>query len=197
MSVVHVTHDPDEAMSAGDRLVVLKDGVIQQCGPPREVFLQPATCFVARLVGRPPMNLIPGRLEGRDNDLVFVCDAGAWRLPQSKAAWAAHAGRDVILGIRPEHVMLRVAAGAPPANDTIPWTSVEMTAEYVEPIGADWHIVVRDRHLRLRGILREKGCQNVERSVTIRPGQKLQVAMMFEYSNLFDAASERALGAAG
>src|SRR3989304_3391716 len=65
-TVVYVTHDQEEAMTLGDRLVVLKEGVVQQCGTPLEVYNRPANRFVAGFIGTPPMNFFDGRLECND-----------------------------------------------------------------------------------------------------------------------------------
>ena len=109
-SSVYVTHDQVEAMAMGDRIVVMSNAVVQQIGTPQEVYGDPANLFVARFIGSPGMNLIAGRYDG-----------GAIGLPgqnryTAPAAWRAaldrdHAGKDVILGFRPEAVRV-AAAGA-------------------------------------------------------------------------------------
>src|SRR5229473_2987001 len=100
ITTVYVTHDQVEAMTMGHRIAVLKEGVLQQIGTPREVYGRPANVFVATFLGAPPMNLIPGAL---------VPDDGGWRfrgtdidVPLSLELEAAGGG-DVRLGVRPEH----------------------------------------------------------------------------------------------
>ncbi len=99
-TTIYVTHDQEEAMTLGDRIVVMKDGVIQQCAPPLEVYQNPANRFVAGFVGVPPMNFLRGRLV--DNEF-FLFGNQRLGLPPNLAAVARAAGNtDFILGIRPE-----------------------------------------------------------------------------------------------
>ncbi|MDG1837971.1 MAG: ATP-binding cassette domain-containing protein [Phycisphaerales bacterium] len=97
VTMIHVTHDQEEAMSLGDVLVVMKDGVIHQVGPPAEIYDAPADRFVASFVGTPPMNLIEGHVRGTE----FVADSGAV-LPAPIGAVEGPA----VLGIRPESMMI-------------------------------------------------------------------------------------------
>jgi len=101
-TTIYVTHDQEEAMTLGDRIVVMKDGFIQQAAPPLEVYDRPVNRFVASFVGTPPMNFIKGRAE-----------VGGWfsfggqriKLPASLAtSLASYLGKEMILGIRPESV---------------------------------------------------------------------------------------------
>jgi multiple sugar transport system ATP-binding protein len=100
-----VTHDQVEAMSMGDRIGVLDRGRLVQVGTPAEIYANPRNTFVARSVGSPPMNLIDGDVRGGQ----AVADAG-FSLPI--AAAAAHEGRSVIFGVRPEDIRLDPAAPA-------------------------------------------------------------------------------------
>ena len=97
VTMIHVTHDQEEAMSLGDVLVVMKDGVIHQVGPPAEIYDAPVDRFVASFVGTPPMNLIEGRVRGT----VFVADSGAI-LP----APTGDVEGPAVLGIRPESIVI-------------------------------------------------------------------------------------------
>src|SRR5512144_1831885 len=97
-TTVYVTHDQTEAMTLGDRVAVLRRGVLQQCASPRELYEQPVNLFVAGFIGSPPMNFLPGRISGG----VLHLPVGDVPLPDSFVAAAG--GRDlVIAGIRPEH----------------------------------------------------------------------------------------------
>ncbi len=84
-TVIYVTHDQVEAMTMGDRIAIMKDGVLQQVGPPQAVYERPENLFVARFIGTPPMNTIPGELAG--------------------------AGPDIVIGVRPEHLHLGAVTG--------------------------------------------------------------------------------------
>src|SRR5690348_8224162 len=97
-TTVYVTHDQTEAMTLGDRVAVLKRGVLQQVGSPRELYEQPVNIFVAGFIGSPPMNFLPGRVEG-DTLHLPIGD-----VPLPEAHRKAAEGKDlVIAGIRPEH----------------------------------------------------------------------------------------------
>jgi len=112
-TVIYVTHDQVEAMTMGDRLAVLNAGVLQQLDTPRAVYDRPANLFVARFIGSPAMNVLPGRLERDDGELTVV--AMGLRLPLAPAQAAAVDGldaRDVLVGLRPEHLALDGAGDA-------------------------------------------------------------------------------------
>jgi multiple sugar transport system ATP-binding protein len=114
-TTVYVTHDQEEAMTLGDRIVVMKDGVIQQVGTPLEIYHRPANRFVAGFLGTPPMNFLEGRLVGEAGRLWF--DEGSGRLPLPVAAaerLAARAGEPIVLGIRPQALALDAAARGQP-----------------------------------------------------------------------------------
>ena len=103
-NMIYVTHDQVEAMTLGDRIVVMKDGRIQQVGAPLAVYDQPANRFVAGFIGAPEMNLLDARVESTDGVAQAVC--GALRVALPEAAAAALRARTFTLGIRPEHVSL-------------------------------------------------------------------------------------------
>ncbi len=99
ITTVYVTHDQIEAMTLGDRVAVLKRGVLQQCASPRELYEQPVNLFVAGFIGSPPMNFLPARVEGAVLKLPFV------DVPVSGGLADKVRGKElVIVGIRPEHL---------------------------------------------------------------------------------------------
>jgi len=98
ITTVYVTHDQTEAMTLGDRVAVLKRGVLQQLATPRELYTQPNNLFVAGFIGSPPMNFLPATVEGDEVSLPF----GKVRIPKAKADRAQGRGL-LIAGIRPEH----------------------------------------------------------------------------------------------
>jgi multiple sugar transport system ATP-binding protein len=101
-TTVYVTHDQIEAMTMATRIVVMKDGYIQQVGEPKEIYDFPANVFVGSFIGTPPMNFLRGRLEGN----VFVNGDSRIEVPANKLAELERLGYtgEVILGVRPEHV---------------------------------------------------------------------------------------------
>jgi multiple sugar transport system ATP-binding protein len=107
VTTMYVTHDQTEAMMLGHQLVLLHDGVLQQVGPPQDVYHEPANVFVAGFIGSPAMNFAEARLVWEGDGAVFVEFAGhRLRAPDelisARPALKAYAGRDVIVGIRPE-----------------------------------------------------------------------------------------------
>ena len=127
-TTLYVTHDQEEAMTLGDRVVVMKDGAIHQCGSPFEVYERPANRFVAGFMGMPPMNFLDGHVVRRDGGLAF--ENGACRLAINTShanGLAGHAGLAVVMGIRPEALRLAPASAAEAA--------IQMTVRVVEPLG--------------------------------------------------------------
>jgi multiple sugar transport system ATP-binding protein len=129
-TTLYVTHDQEEAMTLGDRIVVLKDGVMQQCGTPLEIYGRPANRFVAGFVGTPPMNFLNGRLVA-DGALFF--DEGSVRLrltPAGAQRLADKVGGPAVLGIRPEAMSLRPEGRFAGADNRLP-----VRVSVVEPLG--------------------------------------------------------------
>src|SRR5579885_502602 len=104
-TTVYVTHDQVEAMTLADRVVVMNHGVIEQVGPPQELYHNPATRFVAGFIGSPAMNFLPGRIEGANNALaVRLSDTISLPIPASRIdRYGPYKDKQVIFGIRPEH----------------------------------------------------------------------------------------------
>src|SRR5215470_13734817 len=105
-TMIYVTHDQIEAMTLADRIVLLKDGRIEQAGAPLDLFERPATRFVAGFLGSPAMNFLPARLAQRDGSLGLEIEGGFWLIlpPARQAAYANEPDRPLTLGIRPEHL---------------------------------------------------------------------------------------------
>jgi multiple sugar transport system ATP-binding protein len=132
-TTIYVTHDQVEAMTMGDRIVVMKDGVVQQVDSPLNLYEQPANLFVAGFIGSPAMNFLEARLVRQDGRLLV--DGGVFRadVPQEYAPKLADwAGRPIIFGIRPEDIhdraLVQSADGA---------AVVRATVDVHEPLGSD------------------------------------------------------------
>ncbi|APU16030.1 MULTISPECIES: ABC transporter ATP-binding protein [Actinoalloteichus] len=137
---IYVTHDQVEAMTMSDRIAVMKGGVLQQCAPPEDIYGRPANMFVASFMGSPPMNFVTGELRDVDGHRVFH-SAGAAVVLTEEAARAASdfpAGR-VVLGIRPEDVLLRPASAAENEPED---AGLRGTVFVAEPLGADVLVTV-------------------------------------------------------
>ena len=135
ITTVYVTHDQVEAMTMGDRIVVMKDGVVQQCDTPLHIYRNPSNKFVAGFIGSPPMNFIDATIEA-DNGSVFVKTAGYRvkvddeRAPQLRS----YVGKEVTFGIRPSDIHDKALSPIvqPTADNT-----VTVDVEVVEPMGAE------------------------------------------------------------
>jgi multiple sugar transport system ATP-binding protein len=106
---IYVTHDQTEAMTLGDRIVIMRDGFIQQIGTPQQVFDHPANLFVAGFIGMPRMNLFDAKLVKKDGKYVVEVGGIAVELSEEKQARLAAknvAEQEVVLGVRPEHILL-------------------------------------------------------------------------------------------
>ena len=107
---LYVTHDQTEAMTLGDRIVIMKDGYIQQIGTPQQVFDHPANIFVAGFIGTPQMNFFQAKLEKTGDGYRILCMGAAIPVPADMAGKLAAKGQEsaeVILGVRPEHISLQ------------------------------------------------------------------------------------------
>jgi multiple sugar transport system ATP-binding protein len=134
-TTLYVTHDQTEAMTMGDRVAVLRSGVLQQYGPPRELYDAPASVFVASFIGSPAMNLYEAALEGGDGDTVVL---GSQRIPLAAGAGRdgldAYRGRKIIVGIRPEHLVVSGDAGGAGGAGA---AGLMADARLVEPLGSE------------------------------------------------------------
>ena len=167
VTTLYVTHDQVEAMTMGDRVAVLREGMLQQCAPPRELYARPLNTFIAGFIGSPPMNLLPGSVDG---DGLRVLGG---ELPLPAGAASVLGDRDAVIGVRPEH--LRVAAEGE--------GGVTGEVEVLEDLGADLyaHILVpgQDDPIIVRTEARKPP----------RRGEQILVTAAAEDLHLFDAAS--------
>ena len=182
-TMVYVTHDQIEAMTLADRIVLLRDGVIEQEGGPLDLFERPVSRFVARFLGSPPINFIPARLDRSDTGLAVRCGDGAvFPLPAERAAaLEAHAGRDVTLGLRPEHITGSSHAGGH-REHLVPH---QVTIDLVQPTGTRLYGAFA---LAGNEVLAELQAHDVE-----RPGETIDVLFDMQRAILIDPDSERVL----
>jgi multiple sugar transport system ATP-binding protein len=164
-TTVYVTHDQVEAMTMADRIVVMRDGVVEQAGLPLELYDRPANLFVAGFIGSPAMNLLKGtiRINGKPS---FVAEGGV-TLPLMSAPAGAD-GRPCIYGIRPEHLTL---------GGDEPNAEVSVT----EPTGSETQVFAKLGTQKIVGVFRER--------VSARPGEMLSLAPNLGSIHLFDSAT--------
>jgi multiple sugar transport system ATP-binding protein len=175
-TIVYVTHDQVEAMTLADRIVVLKNGRIEQVGTPEEVYETPATAFVAGFIGAPTMNLVSGRLVAEGDGLaVRLNDSLALPVPPGRhERYGGYVNREILLGLRPEHLTVAPGPGAGPP--------IEVAADVVEPLGADTLVFFQagDRELVAR----------VPPGTARRRGDRLQLHPEIARMHLFDPATQ-------
>lgn len=161
-TTLYVTHDQVEAMTMADQVVVLRDGVVEQIGAPIEIYDAPRNRFVAEFIGSPQMNMLSGRMTG---DGIEVGSATVF----PDRSRQAEAGREVICGVRPEHVQI----GESP---------ISMRVTQVESTGTDTYIV---------GSLDGQDFTVLSRSrVRVQPGETVPVAIDVDRIHLFDRSTE-------
>lgn len=132
-TIVYVTHDQIEAMTLADRIVVMNAGAIMQTGSPMEVYDNPKNIFVAGFIGSPAMNFINVQIEGENGVLFAQNENMKLAIPEHlHARFVKAKGRDVILGIRPEHIYDRNLKGSLPEGEKL-----KATIDVVEPIGSE------------------------------------------------------------
>ncbi|MGH8440445.1 MAG: ABC transporter ATP-binding protein [Pseudomonas sp.] len=179
-TTVYVTHDQIEAMTLGDKVAVMKDGLIQQFGTPQQIYNDPANLFVASFIGSPPMNFIPLRLQRKDGRLQALLDSGQARceLPLGISDDGLEE-REVILGIRPEQIAL-----APAQANGLP--SIRAEVQVTEPTGPDLLVFVT--------LNQTKVCCRLAPDVATRVGDTLNLQFDPARVLLFDAATGERLG---
>jgi multiple sugar transport system ATP-binding protein len=169
---IYVTHDQIEAMTMGDKIVVMKDGRIEQTGSPLELYDHPANLFVAGFIGSPAMNFLPGTLR-RDASAARVELGDGTRLEAPANAGGVD-GQPVIMGMRPEHLSL--ATSGIPAKVVV-----------IEPTGADTFVACRHEGTELSVVFRERH--------EFAPGSTIHLQPDVQRAHLFDAGTGQRLAA--
>ncbi len=182
-TTVYVTHDQIEAMTLGDKVAVMKDGIIQQFGTPKQIYNDPANLFVASFIGSPPMNFIPLRLQRKEGRLVALLDSGQARceLPMSMSD-AGLEDREVILGLRPEQIVLA-------SGETSALPGIRAQVQVTEPTGPDTLVFVT--------LNDSKVCCRLAPDVAPQVGESLNLQLDPSKVLLFDANTGERLGVLG
>ncbi len=164
---IFVTHDQTEAMTLGDRIVVMKDGVVQQVGTPLELYRKPANLFVASFIGSPSMNFITVNVAAEGEDFALVCPGWQFRLPARRfPALGSRVGRSVCLGVRPQHIAFKG------------------TVMVTEQLGDEQLLAVRlgEREIRIAG---------VDPDLNLPTGFQIEAAVATDNLHFFDELEER------
>lgn len=180
-TIIYVTHDQQEAMTLGDRIAVLSNGILQQVGAPQIVYSKPANTFVAGFIGSPSMNFFDAALVARGEALYVEAPGIALLMPPERAAYLdRHAGRQVILGIRPENLYdSRDIESAPPGS------TVEATVDVVEPMGNESFVYLSSAGRMLTS--------RMPADSDLRRGQRVTMVIDVYKMHLFDQVSQRSI----
>ena len=174
----YVTHDQVEAMTMGDRIAVMKDGVLQQVAPPREIYDRPANIYVAGFIGSPTMNFIPVDIvDGR------TAKASGFEVELPRAV----AVKRAILGIRPEALTEKLVDGAPVTRGGVPakGTLVELKVDVVEVLGADQFLYGTCGSDTITA--------RVDPKLKVEAGDSIRLGINLRHLHLFDAETEQTL----
>lgn len=175
---IYVTHDQIEAMTMGDRIVVMKDGFIQQVGDPMELYMTPVNRFVAGFLGSPTMNFMPVTINERNGELAAVRPGMALKIPpRCGGPLAAYNGKEVILGIRPEDFS---AGGGPDDLDM-----VTATVEVIQPVGCQIYLDI--------GIQGQSLIASVDACFRIKPHEQIKLKVNLENMHFFDPETDESI----
>jgi len=133
-TMIYVTHDQTEAMTMGNRIVVMKDGVIQQVADPISLYDKPVNKFVAGFIGSPPMNFTSGKIVKKGDKFFFSEDGFTLKIVEDMyEKISSYEGKDIIFGVRPEDIHDKLFV----SSDVSPDNTVRASVEIVEPMGAE------------------------------------------------------------
>jgi len=181
-TVIYVTHDQVEAMTMGDRIVVMKDGIVQQVGSPLEIYNHPANRFVAGFIGSPAMNFVPCRLV--EEDARYFIDTGDYKIAlpdflSSKVS--AVKGDEFVFGIRPEHFQ-DTTAGNGRANDL---PVIKATINVIETLGKETFLDLSTGEHSLAALL--------DADMEAKTHQNIELVPNMDKIHLFNSESGEAL----
>jgi multiple sugar transport system ATP-binding protein len=176
-TAIYVTHDQVEAVTLGQRIFVMNDGIVQQVGTGDELYNSPTNVFVASFIGTPQINLVPGRVVEGDGRICVDVDGQSIQIPDaSAAAYRPWIGQAVTVGIRPEHLRIGDSAG-----DGLP--VVRAAVRLVENLGSELLV-----HLDLAG---QRIVARLPAETAVRAGETRDVSVAAGRVHLFDPATER------
>ncbi|HOK71550.1 MAG TPA: sn-glycerol-3-phosphate ABC transporter ATP-binding protein UgpC [Bacillota bacterium] len=180
-TIIYVTHDQTEAMTMGDRIVVMKDGFIKQVGAPLEIYQYPDNMFVAGFIGSPAMNFIPGVLRKKGDGYIMDCESFQITVPGNRFKdLGKYIDERMVLGIRPENIQDADFVEDAPADRT-----VKCMVDVVEPMGAEAYLYLT--------VGPHSFVARVNPRTTARDGEPHAVVLNMEECHLFEASTENAI----
>jgi multiple sugar transport system ATP-binding protein len=183
-TVIYVTHDQTEAMTMGDRIVIMKDGYIQQADSPSEVYNNPRNLFVAGFIGSPSMNFINGQLTEEGGNVIYKANGLNVAIPEGKAKVLrekGYIGKEVIMGVRPEDIHQE-----PIFLEASPNSIVNAHIEVAENLG-------HEMYLYLNGIGNETTIARVDGRAGLVEGTNVKLALDMNKVHMFDTETEQAI----
>lgn len=177
---IYVTHDQTEAMTMGTRIVVMKDGIVQQVDTPQNLYDHPCNEFVAGFIGSPQMNFIEAKLGKQGGDYTLSFDKNVIKVPANGMNIDSYVGKDVIFGIRPENVYDDAEYIASHSNGV-----VEANVDVTELMGAEIYL-----YLSIAGI---PLTARVEPTSKAKPGDKVKIALDVNKIHIFDKETEQTI----
>jgi len=180
-TTVYVTHDQVEAMTLADRVVVMNGGKIEQIGAPNELYHNPKTRFVAGFIGSPSMNFIPAKLEQNGAGLKLrLSEQLSIPVPESRSArYRPLAGKDVLFGLRPEHITETRGQNGGHGYD------FPVTLDVVEPMGMETMVFFQIKGTEV--------CARVDPSCEARPGASVRLSADLGKMHLIDPQTDQVL----
>jgi len=175
---IFVTHDQTEAMTLGDRIVVMKDGVMQQVGTPLELYRKPANRFVASFIGSPSMNFVTVDVRANGDHFALACQGWQFSLPARRFPdLGSRVGRSICVGVRPQHIRL----GAPVNDSQI---VLKGTVMVTEQLGDEQLLAVRlgASEIRIAG---------VDPDLSLSTGSQIEAAVAADNLHFFDEIEEK------
>ncbi len=179
-TMMYVTHDQVEALTLGERVVVMKDGIILQIGHPISVYENPSNKFVAGFIGSPPMNFLQGKIVAQTGDYYFFDRGIKLRLLRQDTRIATYKDRDVIFGIRPEDIYDRIFA-----QDARPEYTLTATVDVVAPMGSEIYLYLN--------VGRNSFVARVNNQDTAKANQDVQVVFDMGKAHFFDPITEKVI----
>lgn len=179
-TMIYVTHDQIEAMTMADRIVIMKDGIIQQVDEPLNVYDNPANLFVAGFIGTPPMNSFRGNIQKIDGKLVFKDESVEVPLPEEWTEKAeAYVDKEVVFGIRPEDL------GSEEAEHMKGAPKIKAKIEVVEPMGSETYLYLAiGAHSFIARV-------DAHRKTVV--GDEIELSITMKKAHLFDGETEMAI----
>jgi len=180
---IYVTHDQVEAMTMGDRIAVMKDGIIQQVDTPLGLYSSPVNMFVAGFIGTPAMNFVDAKIELSDGSAYISTSSFRVKAPPAKAEkLKAYAGKPVVFGVRPEDIFDKALTSLVKAT---PENTIKATVDVIEPMGP-----VVTMYLNANG---NSLIATIDADTKARENEEIELVLDLDKTHVFDKETEQAI----